>query len=212
MAWWNVITRSIKSILEYPQLPQPLAQTLGSAVSDTLSILAKSHQTSHDRVQLRFSSITNYISCLHMSRAMPTLMPNQSLPKVISHKPTICDLTAVAPCFYFPWSLFTYFVWLSIRSDCRNSNLCKTTDIVIIIVEINCYTEHWQLPLVLAASFRYAKILFHQTHILCQYAVKVTSEILSNLVNSRGTYSSMYRLVMTSSAVRTAVCTRVRAD
>ena len=68
---------------EYPKLAQPLAQTLGSAVSDTLSILAKSHQTSHDRVQLRFSSITNYISWLHMSREKPSLMPNQSLPKVI---------------------------------------------------------------------------------------------------------------------------------
>jgi hypothetical protein len=50
------------------------------AVSDTLSILAKSHQTSHDRVLLRFSGIINYISCLHMSRAKPSLMPNQSLP------------------------------------------------------------------------------------------------------------------------------------
>ena len=79
----NVMTRSIKRLLEYPQLAQPLAQTLGSAVSDTLSILAKSHQTSHDRVQLRFSSITNYISCLHMFRAKPSLMPNQSLPKVV---------------------------------------------------------------------------------------------------------------------------------
>jgi hypothetical protein len=129
---------------------------------------------------------------------------------LVSHKPTICDLTAVAPGFYFLWSLSTYFAWLSIGNDCRDWNLCKTTDIVRITDEINCYTEHWHLPLVLAASIRYAKILFqfHETHILWQFAVKVTSEIVSNLVNPGGTYSSMYRLVMTS----TAVCTRVCAD
>ena len=121
--------------------------------------------------------------------------------------PTICDLTEVAPCFYFPWSLCTYFVWLSIRSDCRDSNLCKTTDIVRITVEINCYTEHWHLPLVLAASIRYTKILFHQTHILCQSTVEVSREIVSNLVNSLGRYSSMYQLVMTSTTVCTRVCT-----
>ena len=131
---------------------------------------------------------------------------------LVSHKPTICDLTAVAPCFYFLWSLCTYFVWLSTGSDCLDSNLCKINDIVRIAVEISCYTEHWHFPLILAAYIRYARILFHQTHILCQSAVKVTSEIVSNLVNSRGTYSSMYRLVMTSTAVRTAVCTRVRTD
>jgi hypothetical protein len=121
---------------------------------------------------------------------------------------------AVTPCFYFLWSLCSYFVWLSTGSDCLDSNLCKTTDIVRINVEINCYTEHWHLPLVLAAYIRFAIILFHQTHILCKSAVKVSSEIVSNLVNSRGrsTYSSMYQLVMTSTAECTAICTRVCTD
>ena len=46
--------------------------------------------------------------------------------------------------------------------------------------------------------------------ILCKAAVEVSNEMVSNLVNSRGTYSSTYRLAMTSTVVRTAVWTRVR--
>ena len=45
--------------------------------------------------------------------------------------------------------------------------------------------------------------------ILCKSAVEVNCEIISNSVNSCGTYSSTYRLAVTSTVVRTAVCTRV---
>jgi hypothetical protein len=48
-------------------------------------------------------------------------------------------------------------------------------------------------------------MLFNQTHILCQSAVELSREIVSNLANFGVKYCSMYRLVMTSTAVRTYV-------
>jgi hypothetical protein len=220
VAWWNVITRSIRNTRVSKII---LATCTNFGLScfwhpDNSCQKSPNHSW-QDPVKVLY--ILNHLRCLHISDVWtcpgqsPSWCPIKPCQKSLAnHKPMIYDLTAVASCRSFLWLFRTYFVWLSIGSDCRDSSRCKTSDIVKITLESNCYREvqNTDLPPVLAASIRCARILFHLTPILRQSAAEVISEILSNFINHRGTYSSMYRLVMTSIVVRTAVCTRVSAN
>jgi hypothetical protein len=113
------------------------------------------------------------VACIHLEQSPLRCTINPCQKSLISHKPMICYLTAVAPCCSFLWFFCTYFVRLSIGSDCRDSSWCKTSDIVRITVESNCYTEHEHLALVLAASIRYAGILVGVSPISNNYSNSV---------------------------------------